>query len=499
MGRDDLHQGMLQNHSTEAGHGKPVLMSKQDAPNDRELLVNFPGEVLLILETDLPHVSAAVLKKADVGAKGSGQSVQRPQKTHITRTKGASSAFTRIQKCRESMACSAERTLGDLVLIHSLKTHAEWNGEIGVICSLPRERGRYQVAVRNANGTEVFILVKKGNILLAEAFKPASDRFVDEIFDVAMSTIVKNTLELRHRRLLARTPKGQATEAPLEDIFPVENRIVDFDRTSEGIAMRMRTLKYPELVYASFGEELGGSPRARGGEGLGRRDSIDKYIDVLQSEETESTKAEMLTAFLRREERREVLQIFTEAAMWSGEGESAFFESVPTDWSGVVAALRRVSSQQYNLKHSPERRERLQQLHNQLKEAMLDERCESTLTFFDDNQAPLCLRMAVPSSLNKIQILCFGKGFPGPQGGHSLHELSREEFAEISSYDNSFMTPGVPGTRSAAAHFYGFLCTCLLTLASQHVQPPLLCVFSMVLVQHPLPCLSSRYSDTNPS
>ena len=53
----------------------------------------------------------------------------------------------------------------------------------------------------------------------------------------------------------------------------------------------------------------------------------------------------------------------------SGEGESAFFESIPADWIGVEAALRRVSSHQYTLKHSPDRRERLQQLHNQLEEA----------------------------------------------------------------------------------------------------------------------------------
>lgn len=164
-------------------------MSKQDAHNDRELLVNFPTEVLLILETDLPHVSAAVLSKADLEAKGSGQSVQRPQTTHITRTKGASSAFTRIKNCRESMACSAERMLGcmgDPVLIHSLKTHAQWTGEIGVICSLPRERGRYQVAVHNANGTVECILVKKRNILLAKMNVSTSD-----LPDVAMSTIVK--------------------------------------------------------------------------------------------------------------------------------------------------------------------------------------------------------------------------------------------------------------------------------------------------------------------
>ena len=158
---------------------------------------------------------------------------------------------------------------------------------------------------------------------------------------------------------------------------------MDFDRTSEGNGVR--TLKYSELVYASFGEELGGFPRARGGKGLGRRDSIDKYIDILESEETESTKAEMLTAFFgleRRKERRQVLQIFTEAATWSGEGESAFFESIPAAWSGVAAALRRVSSQQYTLKHSPERRERLRQLHNQSEEATGGERGESTLTFF---------------------------------------------------------------------------------------------------------------------
>jgi GTP-binding protein EngB required for normal cell division len=66
---------------------------------------------------------------------------------------------------------------------------------------------------------------------------------------------------------------------------------------------------------------------------------VQDYLSVIESPELDSKKTELITAMLRLETRPHVLKVFSERAMWRGQGEKGYFHGAPEDWSCVVAAL----------------------------------------------------------------------------------------------------------------------------------------------------------------
>ena len=64
------------------------------------------------------------------------------------------------------------------------------------------------------------------------------------------------------------------------------------------------------------------------------------YLSVIESPAMNSEKTGLLTAMLRLETRPHVLKVFSERAMWRGQGEEGYFHGAPEDWNCVAAALR---------------------------------------------------------------------------------------------------------------------------------------------------------------
>ena len=67
---------------------------------------------------------------------------------------------------------------------------------------------------------------------------------------------------------------------------------------------------------------------------------VKDYLSVIESQELDSKKTELITAMLRPETRPHVLKVFSERATWRGQGEKGYFHGAPEDWNCVVAALR---------------------------------------------------------------------------------------------------------------------------------------------------------------
>jgi len=67
---------------------------------------------------------------------------------------------------------------------------------------------------------------------------------------------------------------------------------------------------------------------------------VQDYLSVIESPAMDSKKTELITAMLRLETRPHVLKVFSERAMWRGQGEKGFFHGAPEDWNCVAAALR---------------------------------------------------------------------------------------------------------------------------------------------------------------
>ena len=67
---------------------------------------------------------------------------------------------------------------------------------------------------------------------------------------------------------------------------------------------------------------------------------VQDYLSVIESPELDSKKTELITAMLRLETRPHVLKVFSERAMWRGQGEKGYFHGAPEDWNCVVAAIR---------------------------------------------------------------------------------------------------------------------------------------------------------------
>ena len=66
---------------------------------------------------------------------------------------------------------------------------------------------------------------------------------------------------------------------------------------------------------------------------------VQGHLSVIESPELDSKKTELITAMLRLETRPRVLKVFSERAMWRGQGEEGYFHGAPEDWNCVVAAL----------------------------------------------------------------------------------------------------------------------------------------------------------------
>jgi ERCC4-related helicase/uncharacterized membrane protein YgcG len=89
--------------------------------------------------------------------------------------------------------------------------------------------------------------------------------------------------------------------------------------------------------------ERGEDGEREGGEG-GDDDAVvehgvQDYLSVIKSAAMDSKKTDLITAMLRREMRPHVLKVFSETAMWRGQGETGYFHSAPEDWNLVAAAL----------------------------------------------------------------------------------------------------------------------------------------------------------------
>ena len=67
---------------------------------------------------------------------------------------------------------------------------------------------------------------------------------------------------------------------------------------------------------------------------------VQDYLSVIESPAMDSKKTELITAMLRSETRPHVLKVFSERAMWRGQGEKGYFHGAPEDWNCVAAALR---------------------------------------------------------------------------------------------------------------------------------------------------------------
>jgi hypothetical protein len=67
---------------------------------------------------------------------------------------------------------------------------------------------------------------------------------------------------------------------------------------------------------------------------------VQDYLSVIESPAMDSKKTELITAMLRSETRPHVLKVFSEGAMWRGQGEKGYFHGAPEDWNCVAAALR---------------------------------------------------------------------------------------------------------------------------------------------------------------
>ena len=67
---------------------------------------------------------------------------------------------------------------------------------------------------------------------------------------------------------------------------------------------------------------------------------VQDYLSVIESPAMDSKKTELITAMLRSETRPYVLKVFSERAMWRGQGEKGYFHGAPEDWNCVAAALR---------------------------------------------------------------------------------------------------------------------------------------------------------------
>ena len=67
---------------------------------------------------------------------------------------------------------------------------------------------------------------------------------------------------------------------------------------------------------------------------------VQDYLSVIESPAMDSKKTELITAMLRLETRPHVLKVFSERAMWRGQGEEGYFHGAPEDWNCVAAALR---------------------------------------------------------------------------------------------------------------------------------------------------------------
>jgi hypothetical protein len=67
---------------------------------------------------------------------------------------------------------------------------------------------------------------------------------------------------------------------------------------------------------------------------------VQDYLSVIESPATDSKKIELITDMLRLEMRPHVLKVFSETAMWRGQGEKGYFHGAPKDWNFVAAALR---------------------------------------------------------------------------------------------------------------------------------------------------------------
>jgi hypothetical protein len=67
---------------------------------------------------------------------------------------------------------------------------------------------------------------------------------------------------------------------------------------------------------------------------------VQYYLSVIESPAMDSKKTELITAMLRLETRPHVLKVFSETAMWRGQGEQGYFHGAPEDWNFVAAALR---------------------------------------------------------------------------------------------------------------------------------------------------------------
>ena len=96
---------------------------------------------------------------------------------------------------------------------------------------------------------------------------------------------------------------------------------------------------YSERGHGQFPDD-GTGARVDGGVGSISFNLKPEYLNIVQSTGClDSKKTELLTALLREEEQREVLQVFSETGMWRGEGENGYFEGTPT-WSDLAAALQ---------------------------------------------------------------------------------------------------------------------------------------------------------------
>jgi hypothetical protein len=74
---------------------------------------------------------------------------------------------------------------------------------------------------------------------------------------------------------------------------------------------------------------------------------VQDYLSVIESPAMGSKQTELIKSMLRLEMRPHVLKVFSETAMWRGQGKQGYFHGAPEDWNFVAAALRKTAREAF--------------------------------------------------------------------------------------------------------------------------------------------------------